>query len=261
VRGRKLGRVSSPRILAIQPDRFDPLGPLGEWLTEAGASIDLRLMPDDGLPDSLAGYDGLVVLGGGMNAEQDDEHPWLASVRALLASAVSEDLTTLCVCLGAQLLAVAAGGRVTEGPDGPELGPSIVFKKDAAWVDPLFADLPLMQDVLQFHSDAITQLPPNAVLLASSARYANQAFRLNRRVYGVQFHIETTPDVVLQWAENSRSKAEALRTVRLDRETLGQAHDDIAEAWRPFAHRFVELAAGTREPAQLTPPSLPILDG
>ncbi|WP_433471084.1 type 1 glutamine amidotransferase [Saccharomonospora azurea] len=251
--------MSAPRILVIQPGRFDPLGPLGEWLTEAGASIDLRSMPEDGLPASLERYDGVVVLGGGMNAEQDAQHPWLPSVRSLLSAAVADDVATLCVCLGAQLLAVATGGRVEKGHDGPERGPSIVFKKDAAWVDPLFADLPLMQDVLQWHADEIAQLPPHAVLLASAPRYTNQAFRLKRRVYGLQFHIETTPELVLQWAQ--RSSAAASEHVAADEETLRQAHDDIAETWRPFAHRFVELAAGRLEPARVTPPSLPIVDG
>ncbi|EHR59781.1 type 1 glutamine amidotransferase [Saccharomonospora cyanea] len=253
--------MSAPRLLVIQPDPFAPLGPLGDWFAEADASVDLRLMPDRELPSSLDGHDGVVVLGGGMNAEQDERHPWLAGIRTLLSAAVAQDRTTLCVCLGAQLLAVSAGGRVTAGHDGPEVGPSLVAKKDAAWIDPLFADLPLMQDVLQFHSDEIAQLPRNAVLLASSPRYENQAFRLGRRVYGIQFHIETTPDVVLRWATKTRSKADAVRQAAFDEETLAQAHADIAETWRPFAHRFVELAAGRLEPAQTSRPSLPIADG
>ena len=69
-----------------------------------------------------------------------------------------------------QLLAVATGGRVEVGRDGPEVGPQLVAKKDAAWTDPLFADLPLMQDVLQFHNDAITRLPPGAELLVLPLR-------------------------------------------------------------------------------------------
>ncbi|MEY7974458.1 type 1 glutamine amidotransferase [Saccharomonospora xinjiangensis] len=252
--------MSAPRLLVIQPDPFAPLGPLGDWLTEAGASLDLRMMPDDSLPTSLDEYEAVVVLGGGANAEQDEKHPWLASVRTLLTQAVEQDRTTLCVCLGAQLLAVASGGRVTTGHDGPEVGPALVAKKDAAWIDPLFADLPLMQDVLQFHSDEIAQLPPSAVLLASSPRYQHQAFRLGRRVYAIQFHIETTPEVVRRWAANTRSKAQAVRHAALDDETLTRVHADIAETWRPFAHRFVDLAAGRLAPVQ-APPSLPIADG
>jgi GMP synthase-like glutamine amidotransferase len=237
------------RLLIIQPDASDPLGPLGDWLTDAGAELDVRLLPDDGLPADLDGYRGVVCLGGGMAAEDDAKHPWLTDVRRLLSRAAMRNLPTLGICLGAQLLAVATGGRVEVGPDGPEVGPHLVAKKDAAWTDPLFADLPLMQDVLQFHTDAITRLPPGAELLASAPLYGNQAFRLGRCAYGVQFHIETTPAVVESWAADSPGEAEFARPGSLEHEALVSVHADIEETWRPFAGRFVRLAAGELEPA------------
>ncbi|QKV76013.1 type 1 glutamine amidotransferase [Amycolatopsis sp. Hca4] len=245
------------RILIIQPDASDPVGPLGDWLTEAGAELDVRLLPEQHLPE-LDGYRAVVCLGGGMGAEDDAKHPWLADVRRLLSEAAAQNLPTLGVCLGAQLLAVATGGRVEVAPDGPEVGPHLVNKKDAAWTDPLFADLPLLQDVLQFHTDAITRLPPGAELLASSPRYAHQAYRLGRCVYGVQFHIETTPEVVESWAAECPEEAEFARPGSLEHETLVTVHADIAETWRPFAHRFVKLAAGELEPAVTSQRTLPL---
>ncbi|MEV6880006.1 type 1 glutamine amidotransferase [Amycolatopsis sp. NPDC051128] len=246
------------RILIIQPDASDPLGPLGDWLTEAGAELDLRALPKDALPTDLDGYQGVVCLGGGMGAEDDAKHPWLADVRRLLAKAAAQRRPTLGICLGAQLLAVATGGRVEVGRDGPEVGPQLVAKKDAAWTDPLFADLPLMQDVLQFHTDAITRLPPGAELLASAPRYAHQAFRLNRCVYGVQFHIETTPAVVESWAADGPELTEFARPGSLEHDALVAVHADIEETWRPFAQRFVRLAAGELEPAAGSQRSLPL---
>lgn len=246
------------RLLIIQPDASDPLGPLGDWLTDAGAELDVRLPPKDELPTALDGYQGVVCLGGGMGAGDDAKHPWLADVRRLLAIAASKPLPTLGICLGAQLLTVATGGRVEVGADGPEVGPHLVAKKDAAWTDPLFADLPLMQDVLQFHNDAITRLPPGAELLASAPRYANQAFRLGRCVYGVQFHIETTPAVVASWAEDSPREAEFARPGSLEHDALTTVHADIEETWRPFARRFVRLAAGELEPAADSQRTLPL---
>lgn len=246
------------RLLIIQPDSSDPLGPLGDWLTEAGAELDVRLPPRDELPADLDGYRGVVCLGGGMGAEDDAKHPWLADVRRLLSKAAAKQLPTLGICLGAQLLAVATGGRVEVGADGPEVGPHLVAKKDAAWIDPLFAELPLMQDVLQFHSDAITRLPPGAELLASAPRYPNQAFRFGRCVYGVQFHIETTPAVVESWAAESPQEAEFARPGSLEHDALTTVHTDIAETWGPFAQRFVRLAAGDLEPAAESQRSLPL---
>ncbi|GAB3156678.1 type 1 glutamine amidotransferase [Amycolatopsis stemonae] len=245
-------------MLIIQPDASDPLGPLGDWLTEAGAELDVRLPPADDLPGDVDGYQGVVVLGGGMAAEDDEKHPWLADVRRLLSKAAMAKRPTLGICLGAQLLAVATGGRVEVGRDGPEVGPQLVAKKDAAWTDPLFAELPLMQDVLQFHNDAITRLPPGAELLASAPRYPHQAFRLNRCVYGVQFHIETTPAVVESWAEDEPEMAEFARPGSLGHDKLIAVHADIEETWRPFAQRFVRLAAGELEPAADSQHSLPL---
>lgn len=250
--------MTAPRLLIIQPDKSDPIGPLGDWLTEAGAELDVRLLPDQDLPTGLDGYAGVVCLGGGMGANDDSAHPWLADVRRLLAKAATTRVPTLAICLGSQLLAVATGGLVTKGDQGAEIGPGLVSKKDAAWTDPLFAELPLMQDVLQFHNDAITRLPPGAELLASSPRYPHQAFRFDRCAYGVQFHIETTPEVVLDWAKSEPEIAELTRPDALTPENLARLHTDITETWRPFAHRFVRLVSGELAPAADRQRTLPM---
>ena len=245
--------VSTPHLLVIQPHESDPVGPLGEWLTGAGAELDVRLPPANPLPENLDGYQGVVCLGGGMNADDDSRHPWLPKVRQLLASAAYGNVPTLAICLGAQLLAVATGGRVGKSDKGPEIGAVLVAKKDAAWTDPLFAELPLMPDVLQFHGDVITTLPVGAVLLASSPEFPHQAYRLGRFAYGIQFHIETTVEVAQSWAASAPRMAEAARPGTFDTANLTELHTDLAETWRPFATRFVQLATGALRPAAPQP--------
>jgi GMP synthase-like glutamine amidotransferase len=247
------------RLLVIQPDPQDPVGPLGEWLTDAGAELHVLAPPADPLPADLHGYAGLVVLGGAMGALDDLDHPWLADIRRLLGNAVSRQLPTLAICLGAQLLAVATGGGIDVGEDGPEVGPHLVAKRDVGWTDPLFAELPFMPDVLHFHSDVIDRLPANSVLLASATRYPNQAFRVGRCVYGLQFHIETTTDTVLLWARDFPHEAEFARPGELTAERLDELHADLAETWRPVATRFVGLAAGDVAPAEQARTQLPML--
>jgi GMP synthase-like glutamine amidotransferase len=247
--------VTSPRLLVIQPDEQDPLGPLGDWLVEAGAELDVRTPAD--LPDHTSGYAGLVCLGGHMGAYDDLDFPWLADVRRLLAEATTRHLPTLAICLGAQLLAVATGGRVITGPEGPEVGPLLVAKRDVGWNDPLFADLPFMPDVMQFHSDIVVQLPPNAALLAASTLYPNQAFRVGRAAYGLQFHIETTAELVETWAANNPEAAEFARPGELSHDRLVQVHVDLEETWRPFAKQFVKLTTGDLAAAPGSP--LPLI--
>lgn len=245
--------VTSPRLLVIQPDELDPPARLGDWLTDAGAELDVVRPDKAALPD-LARYQGLVCLGGAMGANDDLKHPWLADVRRTMAAAVSARQPVLGVCLGAQLLAVATGGRVEVGQDGPEVGPSLIAKRDAAWRDPLFADLPFMPDVLQFHHDVIVSLPPGAELLAASTRYPNQAFRVGPVAYGIQGHIETTPEIVLEWARLAPDSARTARPGELDPDRLRHLHADLDETWRPFAARFVRLTSGDLAPVASTLP-------
>lgn len=254
-----LERVTTARLLVLQPGRGGQPGRLGEWLTDAGAELHVVLPETEALPTKLADYHGVVCLGGGMNASDDDAHPWLADVRRLLADCVHGHVPLLAVCLGAQLLAVATGGRVERGADGPEVGVLLVAKRDLGWNDPLFGELPMTPDVLQFHSDAITVLPPGAELLAASPKYRHQAFRLGGHAYAVQFHIETTPEQVLGWAHAHPKTAALAREGTFTPEALAEAHERLEQTWRPFAHRFVALARGDLEPAVTSARTLPVV--
>jgi GMP synthase-like glutamine amidotransferase len=240
--------VSTPPVLAVRNDDSDPLGPIGDWLREAGLEIDEVPGPD--VPAGLDGHSALLVLGGAMGATDDLIAPWLPAVRALLRDALTREVPTLGICLGAQLLAVANGGRVERSPDGPEFGAQLVAKRSAAAHDPLFRPLPIAPDVIQWHLDAITVLPPGAIELASSPVCANQAFRLGRLAWGLQFHIETTPELVRSWAD-----ADAETLADYDVEAMlrrsDAVHSDIAETWRPFIHAFADIV---RDPDSVPPP-------
>ena len=232
------------RLLVVVVHSTDPPARLGQWLRNAGMELDERhLSNGDPLPGSLDGFDGLVVLGGPQSAMDDETtSPELVGVRTLLEQALAADFPTLAICLGAQLLAQVGGGKVREGIDGPEVGALLVAKRDVADADPLFAPLPLTPDVLQFHHDEISELPTCATLLASSPMYANQAFRVGRHVYGLQFHIETEPEIVHEWAERD---VVGVAASPHDRETIcllsDQAHPHVEAAWAPFAGRFADL--------------------
>jgi GMP synthase-like glutamine amidotransferase len=236
--------VGVNRLLVAVVHETDPLARLGTWLRDAGMELDeRRLGLGDQLPATLDDHDGLVVLGGPQSAlDTPEQSPELEPVRELLRQALAADFPTLAICLGAQLLAQIGGGKVRPGIDGPEVGATLVAKRDAADADPVFGPLPLSPDVLQFHHDEIAELPTGATLLASNPFYANQAFRVGRHVYGLQFHIETTPEVIHEWAERD---VVGVAASPHDRETIcllsDAAHPHIEEAWAPFAARFADL--------------------
>ena len=226
------------RILVIEHDPSDPVLRLGGWLTEAGAELTIsRPYLGESLPTELTGFDALISMGGEMGARDDDIAPWLPAARALLSTGVRTATPTLGICLGGQLLAAATGGTVRTGPDGPELGAHLTAKRDAAMSDPLFADMPMTPDVMQYHYDVVSSLPQGAVLLLSSMGYPNQAWRQGPAAWGLQFHIEPTAENVRDWAR----KEDLPLTGRFG-PILDAAEETIGEVWREFAHRFVAFA-------------------
>ena len=255
--------------LVIENDPTDDPRRLGDWLTEAGLELTvLRPYAGDALPETLDDYLALVVLGGDQNAYSAADGtpgaPWFPALEGLLRKAVRNRVPTLAVCLGAQLLAQAHGGLVEASTSGPEIGPGLVGKRDAADTDPLFKWVPLLPDVIQWHRDEITELPLTAVLLAASSRYPHQAFRLGDRAWGVQFHIECDAEMIERWAVDD---AAALDELGYDAEAVvyavAEVLPDVEEVWQPFAARFASLALGTLPDADMPQPgtgrTLPLL--
>ena len=256
--------------LVIQNGPVDDLRRLGEWFAEAGLPLTvLRPYRGDPLPETLDDHVALVVLGGGQDAypaaDGTPGAPWFAAVEGLLRKAVRHRVPTLGICLGSQLLATAHGGLVQRGTAGPEIGPGLVGKRDAAENDPLFRRVPLLPDVIQWHHDEIVELPLQAVLLAASSRYPHQAFRIGDRAWGLQFHIECDVEMVRDWTRNHRADLDDLGyDPDLVVAAVADVLADVEEAWQPFAARFAALALGTLPDADLPAGgagrTLPLLD-
>ncbi|MEX2289122.1 MAG: type 1 glutamine amidotransferase [Mycobacteriales bacterium] len=234
------------RALVVTHSPTEGVGNVGRWLEDSGVQLDVaEPWQGDTLPEDPTRYAALVVMGGPQQAYDDGSAPWLRATKDLLRAAVREGVPTLGICLGGQLLAEATGGRVAKGAEGVEAGARLVAKRDAAWDDELFADVPFTPTVVQWHEDAIVDLPPGAVHLASSPRYAHQAFRIGARAWGLQFHIETPPEMIRHWAvEYDRGVRElGLDPVALA-ERVVEELPEVEACWRPVVERFAALAAG-----------------
>jgi GMP synthase (glutamine-hydrolysing) len=196
--------------LVLQHIACEPPGVYEDALSDRGATIHrVELDEGDRLPDWRE-FDAIVAMGGPMSANDEEELPWLRDEKALIAEAVRAGLPFFGACLGVQLLAASLDAEVVACP-APEVGLLPVFLTDAATSDPVFADLPRELLTLQWHGDTFS-LPDDAVLLASSPAYPNQAFRWGRHAYGVQFHLEVSREMAQDWAGVS-SYADALERV------------------------------------------------
>jgi GMP synthase (glutamine-hydrolysing) len=197
-------------VLVLQHIACEPPGVYEDVLVERGASIH-RVELDEGesLPD-WRGFDAIVAMGGPMSVNDEDELPWLAGEKRVIAEAVRAGTPFWGACLGVQLLASSLGARVYSGPE-PEVGLLPVVLTSEARTDPVFAGLPSELLTLQWHGDTF-DLPEGAIRLASSPAYPNQAFRFGQ-AYGIQFHLEVSLEMAHEWGEVP-AYAESLDRVR-----------------------------------------------
>jgi GMP synthase-like glutamine amidotransferase len=199
-----------PTCLVVQHVAPESAFAIGEALVEAGISVETcRVFAGDAVPIAAQDFDGLVVMGGPMSAASNEGFASRPSELALLSEALELGLPTIGVCLGAQLLAVAAGASVYPGGSGPEIGWGPVTLLPECNGDPLFAGLDGEHTVMHWHGDTFN-LPTGAMLLGCNSNYANQAFRLGTAAWGLQFHLEVTESAVNGFISNFGADAEHL---------------------------------------------------
>jgi GMP synthase (glutamine-hydrolysing) len=240
-------------VLVVEPDPHCPPDRVGLWLADGGAAVQVvRPYAGDPLPERVEQH-ALVVLGGHMGANDDAEHAWLAPTRRLLARSAAAGVPTLGICLGAQLLARACGGRVEVGEPGPEAGVVDVRWRPEAGDDPLLGELPEPFATSfpgpSMHHDAVVELPADAVWLGETAMYPHQAFRVGERAWGVQFHPEVSLPTFTAWG---RLDADSLRRWGYDETAvvgeLAARDGEVAAAGRALTRRFLDVATEAATP-------------
>jgi GMP synthase-like glutamine amidotransferase len=197
------------RILSVLHPGGGHSGLLRDAAAAAGHTL-VEWTPGDGepLPGTLAEFEAIAVFGGGMNVTDQARLPWLTGEIELVRDALAAGIPVLGICLGAQLLAAAAGGEVHR-VEAPEIGWLGVERLPAGDDDPVVAALPDRFTAFQWHSYAC-RLPAGAVELARSP-VCPQAFVLGGSAWGVQFHPEVTPDILEEWIDDYDSDPDAVR--------------------------------------------------
>jgi GMP synthase (glutamine-hydrolysing) len=173
----------------------------------------IELYRGEAIPQDLKNVRAVCVMGGPMNVDDEVAYPFLAAEKAFLRRLIKEGIPVLGVCLGSQLIAAALGKKVYKAPV-PEIGWSDVTLTPDAALDPVFSALPQRPiKVLQWHEDTF-DLPDGAVLLARGAEVAHQAFRVGQNVYGLQFHVEVTSSMLLDWFDHRPEREQILNYYR-----------------------------------------------
>ena len=145
-------------------------------------------------------FQALVFMGGPMSV--NDDLPYLNLEMEAIRRAVSTGVPVLGICLGSQLIAKALGAQVRRNPS-KEIGWFDVTFTPGATGDALFAGLD-RETIFHWHGETF-DLPPGGSLLASSELCRHQAFRIGDRVYGLQFHLEVSPEMIADWCRQDEN--------------------------------------------------------
>ncbi len=188
-------RRSAGRAVVVRHLAFEDLGVFAGPIEAAGFRIHYVEAGVDDLRLAAADADLLFMLGGPISSNDEKDFSFVADEIALLSQRIAADLPTMGICLGAQLIARAAGARVA--PATAEIGIAPIALTDAGRDGVLAAFAPLPA-AMHWHGEAC-ELPSGATLLASSADCAVQAFGLGERVIAFQFHPELAPAAFEQW--------------------------------------------------------------
>ncbi len=235
----------SNRILVLQQVPHEGLGTLYGAIRQAGAREEVipTYRDDATIPTDLAGYAGLIIMGGPMSVHDAESDPTLLAQMRLVEAAIAGDVPTLGICLGAQLIARVAGARVFRG-DTSEIGWFQVHPSMESADDPLFVELPSPLPVFQWHGEGF-DLPEGAVHLASSPAFPHQAFRLGQHVYALQFHLEMEDHMIKEWMEANAAELASADSVDLDDLTRDSAARcaAIGETGHLLATRWLNLLA------------------
>ena len=238
-------------VLVVEHERNAHAGLVGERLEAAGARVHV-VGPEVGVtvPQSVDGYDGVVVLGGTPGPIDDDRAPWLPGVRTLITESLEREVPLLGICLGAQLLAHVAGGSVRTIPSGPEIGIVPMTANPEAAADPLLHDLPTPLLAVQWHWLEVGTLPAGSPSLLASERCPHQAFRVGPVAWGVQFHLEVLSATAAEWARDDREDLHQLDLVAQEivRE-VREAEPVLRSTWSTVTDRWLEVVKTTPDPA------------
>ncbi len=216
----------------VQHVPFEDLGSFEAVLSARAFKLTYLLAGRDDLAVGLGDPDLFISLGGPISVNDENDYPFLRDELGFLEKRLRADRPCLGICLGAQLMSKALGGKV-RAMERKEIGWAPLQVVHEA--SPLSA-LGMRSTVLHWHGEEFS-IPAGATLLASSALCQNQAFSWGKRGLGLQFHPEVTSAGLELWYIAHTIE---LGAARVDIRELRQQTEQHASALVNSGRRLLE---------------------
>lgn len=183
------------RLHYFQHISCENLGSIEPWAKQNNFDISSTKFHEKNpaLPE-LDSFDWLVILGGPMNVDDEQKHPWLIDEKKCIEEAIQNNKVVIGICLGAQLIAQVLGAQVNQN-EHKEIGWFSTALTTEGAASPFCASLPSQFKAFHWHGDMF-DIPSGAIRLARSEACPNQGFFYGNRIIGLQFHLEFTDEII-----------------------------------------------------------------
>jgi GMP synthase-like glutamine amidotransferase len=209
---------------------YEGLGSIEDWISSSGHKLTATRFFENAAMPELSDIDMLIIMGGGMSVNDEEQFPWLASEKKFIKKAVEAGKIVLGICLGSQLVSSALGAKVYRNKER-EIGWFDIELTSEAQTGSLFHDMGRKIKTFHWHGETF-DLPKGAILLASSAGCKNQAYIYKERVLALQCHFEPTPVSLLQMIDNGRDELKNGEYIQTEEELF--ADKELFESNRTF---------------------------
>ena len=226
------------RVHYLQQVDFEGPGLIADYCARHSLPVTKTcLFAGDAFPDQSA-FDLLVILGGPMNIYEETQYPWLRAEKEFIRQSIDAGKKVLGICLGAQLLSVVLGGTVDKNRH-KEIGWHTIRLTSDGLKSPVLHDFPETFLVFQCHGDTFS-IPACCKLLGRAEGCEHQIISFDKKVIGLQFHLEYSAQSIREWIAASPGEfkpgpfvqqpaqiEESMAMVNQTEQLLGQLLDNL----------------------------------